>query len=87
MEELKYYIDLDNDTVLAYDKTTEFFVCYATEKNEWRTVDASFLAFKHDRYYKDISRDEALARTNGSSPEPLYREYLNMLRRNMGLTE
>ena len=87
MEELKYYIDLDNDVVFAYEGTTEFFVFYAIKANEWKPESISFRAFGRDRYYKEISREEALARTNGSSPEPLLCEYVKMLRRNAGLTE
>ncbi len=86
MEELKYYLDLDNDFVFAHESSTDFFAGYMPETKEWKTVNISFAVFKHDRYYKNIAEEEALAITNGISPERLYREYLDMLRRNMGLT-
>ena len=82
MENLKYYKDLDNDVLLAYEKTTEFFVIYNLEKREWVRSNISFSNFKHDYYFKEISEEEVKEKTSGNLPNSIFLKYIEMLNKN-----
>ena len=84
-EGLKYCIELDCDTLCAYDRETEFLAFYISEKKQWERVNIPISVFRHDRYYEDISEEEALERTNGISPEKLFNNYLEIIRRSRGI--
>ncbi len=82
MEKIKYYLDLDNDFLLAYEKSTEFFVRFLKETGEWECCGISFSNFIHDYCFKEITSDEALEKSKGRLPEADYQEYVAMLNRN-----
>ena len=82
MENIKYFED--NGSILAYDRSTEFFVIYMPAANEWRDCDRSFMEFRHSYSFKEINPGDAMSRTNGCSPERIYKEYVAMLNRNRG---
>jgi len=82
MENLKYYKDLDNDVLLAYEKTTEFFVIYNFEKREWVSSNISFSNFKHDYYFKEIREEEVKEKTSGNLPNSIFLKYIEMINKN-----
>lgn len=84
MGEIKYYQDLRNNLLLAYEKSVAFFVMYVPETNEWTDCNISFSAFQHDYAYREIIREEALKITNGNLPDAMFRQYLDILRKNRG---
>ena len=84
MENLKYYQDLRNNFLLAYEKSTEFFVMYIPETKEWADCNISFSNFKHDYDFKELSGEEALEKTNGSLPESMFQQYLDTINKNSG---
>lgn len=83
MQNIKYYEDLRNHFLVAYEKHTEFFVMYIPEKKQWNDCLISFLDFQHDYEYKEISKEEATQKTDGNLPESKLKEYLAILRSNM----
>ena len=87
MEKIKYYEDYEHNILLAYEKETEFFVMYIPAQKEWVDCNLSFSNVKHDRILKEISKEEASEKTNGSLPKLMYEKYLSLLRRNMGTRE
>ena len=82
MEKMKYYEDLSHGSVLAYDEETEFFVIYSPKSGEWGDCKFSFLKFKHDYNFREISLEDAVSKTNGLLPEVKYKEYTAVLDRN-----
>ena len=84
MENLKYFVDLTNDFLLAYDKKTEFFVRFVPKTGEWESVNVSFLSFMHDYNFKEISTEDASKITNGILPNKIFKQYLEMIKRNSG---
>ena len=84
MENLKYYEDCEHNILLAYEKETEFFVMYIPAQKEWVDCNLSFSNVKHDRILKEISKEEASEKTNGSLPKLMFEKYLSLLRRNIG---
>lgn len=84
MENIKYYEDLTNYNLLAYERITEFFVKYDFETKKWNDCNISFLVFKHDYEFKEISREEALQKTAGNLPETKLKEYHAILSENGG---
>lgn len=82
MESVKYYLDLNNGFVLAYEKSTEFFVIYNSEKDEWADCGISFMEFAHDFLFKEISADEAKEKTNANLPTAKHEEYIGIIRKN-----
>ena len=86
MKQLRYYVDTNNDVLSAYEKSTEFFVIYNPSKGEWVDSGISFLSFKHDYSFKEISEKDVSQRTNGNLPTSKFQAYLDMLNKNMGYT-
>jgi len=84
MKKLKYYQDLTNNFLLAYEKSVEFFVMYIPQRKEWIDCNISFLQFKHDYYFKEISREDAIQKTDGNLPESMFQQYLDTISENMG---
>ena len=84
MEKLSYFIDLDNDFLLAYDKATEFFVRFVPKVNDWEFCNISFSNFRHDYAFKEIDKDQAEKITLGNLPEAIFQQYLVMLGKNLG---
>ncbi len=84
MRELQYFIDLKNDFLLAYERTSEFFVMYIPAEERWVDCAISFSEFRHDYNYREISRDKAMERAGGCLPEANYMEYVAMLDSNLG---
>ena len=83
MEKLRYYLDLDNGFLLAHEKTTEFFVRYIRGTGEWEPLMISFSNFKHDYNFKEISKEEALQKSDGCLPEREFRSYLTIINKNL----
>jgi len=81
MERIKYFIDLTNDFLLAYEKSTEFFVRFIAKTGEWEDVNISFLDFRHDYSFREISQDEAMERTNRNLPLEAFDQYLKLINR------
>ena len=84
MENLKYYLDVKNDILLAYENSVEFFVAYNSQLGKWTSCEISFMQFKHDREFIEISHEDATLRANGNLPNKEYTKYLNMLKYNFG---
>ena len=84
IKNIKYYEDLDNGFLLAHEKHTEFFVMYVPETKQWKDCRISFLNFQHDYIYKEISKEEIIQKTDGVLPESNFKEYLAILRKNLG---
>ena len=85
MEDLKYYEDLYNKFLLAHDKKTEFFVKFSEESKQWEDCNISFMQFKHDYNFREISKEKASKITGGILPEKLFSEYLSLINNNLGL--
>ena len=83
MENLRYYFDVNNNLVLAYEKSTEFFVVFNSTENKWIDCNVSFAQFRHDYEFSEISQEEASSRTNGVLPKLEYKQYLDMIKSNM----
>lgn len=84
MESLRYYLDLKNDILFAYEEATEFFVSYHSNANVWVISNISFMQFRHDYELKEISAAEALEKTKGALPDEEYKAYIDTLRYNRG---
>lgn len=84
MENIKYYEDLRNSFILAYEKSTEFFVIFVSKEKGWADCSISFSSFIHDYEFREISKEDAIKKTDGSLPESLYYKYLDMLSNNLG---
>lgn len=82
MEALKYYLDTDYSLLTAYDKQTDFFVAFMEKSQAWEPCRFSFMQFRHDGNYREISREEAAAITNGHFPDALFMQYLDILNSN-----
>ena len=82
MENIKYFEDLSHGSILAYDKSTDFFMIYAPSSGEWKDCNFSFLEFRHDFNFREISPEDAMSKTNGTLPEEKYKEYVAMLSSN-----
>lgn len=85
MQEIKYYEDIDNHFLLAHESETEFFVKYNPNTNEWENCNVSFSTFKHDYYFREIDKKEALTLSNGNLPEAKFNDYIRMINRNKGI--
>ncbi len=83
MENLEYYLDTQNSFLLAYEKSTEFFVRYIEKLNQWEDCNISFSNFKHDYAFKKISKEEAYSITNGNLPEAKLQQYIRTIRKNL----
>ena len=84
MQNIEYLEDVRNHFLLAYERSTEFFVIYLPEKQRWEDCQISFLRFKHDYEYSKISREEVVKRTGGILPESNFENYLAIIRGNRG---
>ena len=84
MENLEYYLDIQNNFLLAYERSSEFFVRYIEKTEEWESCSISFSNFRHDYAFKQISRQEAFNIANGNLPEAMLQQYLSMIRKNLG---
>jgi hypothetical protein len=83
-ENLKYFIDISHNFLFAYERSTEFFVRYIEKTKEWEACNISFSNFKHDYAFRAVDEDEAIKITNGNLPEAAFRQYTNMINRNLG---
>ncbi len=86
MENLKYYLEIDCNGLLAYDAATDFFAIYDESVNQWRLCGFSFAQFKHDRNYKSTTCAEAKRLSNGNLPEALYAEHIDIVNANRNAT-
>lgn len=84
MEKIRYYSDTQNGFLLAYERSTEFFVKFIPSTGKWEDCEISFMQFMHDYSFREISADEAMEKAVGCSPEANYKEYAAMLARNLG---
>ncbi len=84
MEDLRYYLDLAHGFVLAHEPTTEFFVRYDGKTEQWVNCPISFMQFRHDYFFKVLTKEEAVRQTNGNLPERAFQEYVELLRKNNG---
>ena len=50
---------MDNGFLLAYEKSSEFFVRYIPQTNEWEDCNTSFSDFRHDYYFREVSKEDA----------------------------
>ena len=82
MERLAYFEDRANGFLLAYERSTEFFVRFLPKTGEWEDCGISFMAFRHDHDFTEISREEALKKTDGRLPEAEFKQYLDLIARN-----
>ncbi len=83
-ENIRFYEDLNNGFLLAYEKSSEFFVRFIPELEKWENCNISFSNFRHDYDFREISKEEAVRKTNGNLPDANFEEYLKLLNRNMG---
>ena len=84
MEYIKYYQDKNNGFLLAYEKSVEFFVMYHPQTKEWTDCNISFSNFVHDHEFKEITEQEVCVQTDGNLPKSMYRQYVEMIRKNSG---
>lgn len=84
MDKLKYFEDLDHHFLLAYERSTEFFVMFNPKENVWVDCNITFSNFKHDYYYNELSEEEVSERTNGNLPKSELSEYVKLLHNNLG---
>lgn len=82
---MRYYEDISNGFLLAYERSSEFFVRFIPEVGEWEDCNISFSEFIHDYNFREISVDEAMKKSNGRLPDEEHRRYMDMLNRNRGL--
>ena len=82
MENLRFYFDYKNDMLFAHEESTEFFVLYVS--NSWVSSKISFMQFRHDYEFTEISTSEAYSKTNGNLPTKEYQKFLDMIRSNIG---
>lgn len=82
MDNTRYYFDSDNECVLAYDRSTDFFTQYDNRQKRWTMSNISFTQFKHDYNYKLIDEEEARALTDVNLPDRLYAEYVAIINDN-----
>ena len=83
MKGLHYYLDVDNNFVLAHEPSTEFFVTYNEKTETWVTCTISFMQFKHDYLFREITKEEAVRQTNGNLPERAFQKYVETLQANV----
>ena len=83
MANIEYYKDIDHEFLLAYERSTEFFVMYVSATNEWKICNISFSNFVHDYCFKEISKEEAIRITNGNLPETMLAQYSDMINNNL----
>lgn len=81
---MKYYLDIEHNALSAYDRETDFFADYNEYKKEWQKSSITFMQFKHDYFYKEISEEEAERFTSGVLPEKLFEEYVATIKSNRG---
>ena len=81
---MKYYLDIEHNALSAYDRETDFFADYNERKKEWQKSSITFMQFKHDFFYKEISEAEAKSFTGGFLPEKLFEEYVATIKSNRG---
>lgn len=79
MKDLAYFEDTDNGFLLAYEKSSEFFVRYLSASDEWEDCPISFSQFRHDHCFREMDREEAFRRTSGNLPETLFERYVALL--------
>ena len=82
MPKIEYYLDTGNGFLLAYEKSTEFFVRFVPSKNEWETVEISFSQFRHDYEFKALSESEAVKLSKGATADTALEQYRDMIKRN-----
>ncbi len=82
MQSIKFYEDLRHHLLLAYERSTEFFVMYVPATKQWQDCNISFSNFQHDYEYKEISREEAIQKTDGVLPEAELKDYLAIIQGN-----
>ena len=85
VENLKYYKDLNHDFLLAYEKSTEFFVVFRPENNKWEDCNISFSKFRHDYEFIEVGKEEVIKKTSGNLPLALFQQYSDLLKRNSGV--
>lgn len=83
--DLKYFKDEAHGFLLAYEASSEFFVRYLQETDEWEDCRISFSQFRHDYYFREVERDEALHMANGNLPEAQLQRYLALVAKNKRL--
>ena len=79
MEKIKYFEDIYNGFLLAYEESTEFFARYVSKIAEWEACKISFSNFRHDYDFREITEEEAFKKTNGNLPNNAYNRYIEML--------
>ena len=84
MKKIAYFLDTRAGFVLAYEGSCEFFVRFVARTGEWEDMGISFSEFRHDYEFKEISADEAMQKANGRLPESEYKQYCDIIRRNLG---
>ena len=82
MNELKYYLDMDNKILTAYDQESDFFVQYIEEKNDWDFCKISIMEFKHRCNYEAISEKVAFNLARGNLPEKQFEDYIQIINSN-----
>ena len=81
---MKYYLDTEHNALSAYDRETDFFADYNECKKEWQKSSITFMQFKHDYFYKEISEAEAKSFTSGVLLVKLFEEYVATIKSNRG---
>ena len=81
---IKYYEDVDDKTLLAHERESEFFVMFNAKRGEWVDSAISFSAFMHERYFREVTEEEARRVTEGVMPDAAYKAYIDMLAHNSG---
>lgn len=84
MEQIRYYWDTQNGFLLAYERSTEFFVKFISSTGRWEDCEISFMQFMHDYSFREISANEAMEKAGECLPEANYKEYIAMLDSNLG---
>ena len=82
METLLYFLDKNNEVLLAYERSSDFLMAYNFARGEWLSCEISFMQLRHERELTEITSDTAFAMTNGSLPNEEYRRYLDILKLN-----
>ena len=82
-KKLKYFFDVDNKILLAYNHETEFFAKFINSTKQWEKCKISFMQFEHDYFYKSILAKEARKISKGNSARPLFEKYVEMLENNL----
>ena len=83
MEKLKYYKNLSDGTVFAYERQTEFFALYSSHTKQWHQPDnITFMQLTHDCDHVPISKEDAFKEADGGALEALFREYVALIEEN-----